>query len=361
VKAAIALPGEGCSLADVELGSTGPGQVRVAMAAVGVCRSDLSIADGSIAHRLPAVLGHEGSGRVIEIGTGVQSVAVGDSVVLNWMPACGQCRWCRIDEPYLCPAAAAAGQADYARTGDGTVLAATLGTGAFAEEVLVSERSVVRIPQEIPADQAALLGCMMLTGYGAVTRAAAVRAGQSVLVFGLGGVGQAVLATARLAGADPIIAVDSDPAKEEAAYARGATVFCLGKAAAVRQTAAATERAGADHVFDCVGAAETIRLSWRLTRRGGATTVVGISPTGPSVQFSAQELSMAGKTLRGCVYGNSVPERDVPVLIDLAQTACLDLAALIGDRIDLADLPDLVNSGRPSRAGGRTIVLMGAL
>ncbi|NUR26298.1 MAG: alcohol dehydrogenase catalytic domain-containing protein, partial [Catenulispora sp.] len=339
VKAAIVLPGEGCSLADVDLGPVGAGRVRVAMAAVGVCRSDLSIADGTIPHRLPAVLGHEGAGHVVEVGPGVSGVAVGDPVVLNWMPACGRCRWCRAEQPFLCSAAAAAGQADYARTGDGTVLGAALGTGAFAEEVIVTERAVVPIPREVPLDQAALLGCMMLTGYGAVTRAAGVRPGESVLVFGAGGIGQAVIAAARLAGADPIIAVDTDPAKEESCLANGATVFCADKAAAVRQTAAATERAGADHVFDCVGSAETIRLAWRLTRRGGATTVVGIGPAGQTVQFNAQELSTAGKTLRGCVYGDSLPELDIPVLVELLRTGRLDLAGLIGDRVGLVDLP----------------------
>jgi len=359
VKAAIARPGGGCALAEVEPAPPGAGRVRVAMAAAGVCRSDLSIADGTIVHRLPTVLGHEGAGRVVEIGPGVDGVAVGDPVVLNWMPACGDCAWCGAGQPYLCPTAA--GDADYARSGEGDVLGAAMGTGAFAEEVVVTDRSVVPIPAEIALDQAALLGCMMLTGYGAVTRAARVRSGQSVVVLGAGGVGQAVLTSARLVGADPIIVVDRDPAKAADSLSHGASTFCENYAAAARETAAATRRAGADHVFDCVGSAATVRLAWKLTRRGGSTTVIGIGPADQKVQFSAQELCTAGKTLHGCVYGDSLPARDIPVLAGLVRSGRLDLAGLIGDRIDLAELPSLVNSGRTAWTGGRTVVMLGAV
>jgi S-(hydroxymethyl)glutathione dehydrogenase / alcohol dehydrogenase len=359
VKAAIALSGRGCALAEVEPTPPGAGQVRVAMAAAGVCRSDLSIADGTIAHRLPTVLGHEGAGRVVEVGHGVDGVAVGDPVVLNWMPACDDCAWCRAGQPYLCPTATTAGNADYARTGDGDVIGAAMGTGAFAEEVVVTDRSVVPIPAGIPLDEAALLGCMMLTGYGAVTRAAHVRSGQSVVILGAGGVGQAVLITARLVNAGPIIVVDKDPAKAAESLSHGASVFCEDYATAVRETAAATRRVGADHVFECVGSAATIRLAWKLTRRGGNTTVVGVGPADQTVTFGAQEVCTAGKTLHGCVYGDSVPARDIPVLAGLVRSGRLDLAGLVGERIDLADVPTLVGSGRTARTGGRTVVMLG--
>ncbi|MEU2059741.1 alcohol dehydrogenase catalytic domain-containing protein [Streptomyces sp. NPDC013455] len=360
MKAAVVRTPDGeCEITDISISEPAPDQVRVRISAAGVCRSDLSIANGTIPHRLPAVLGHEGAGTVVAAGSEVTGVAVGDTVVLNWMPACGTCGYCVRQQPYLCGVASAAGSADYARTGDGTVLAAALGTGAFAEEVVLPARAVVPVGDGIPPEQAALLGCTVLTGYGAVRHTAAVRPGETVVVLGTGGVGQAVLQAARLAGAGAVFAVDTDPAKEESALAHGATHFHADRTGALRTVLKETGGMGADHVLDCVGAPETLRLAWKFTRRGGVTTVVGIGGRSQTVEFNVQDLCTSGRTLRGCVYGNSDPARDIPLLAEHVRAGRLDLGSLIGARIQLADLPEVFRAG--GFAGpGRAVVTMEA-
>ena len=348
-----------CEIIDISIPETSPDHVRVRISAAGLCRSDLSIANGTIPHRLPAVLGHEGAGTVVETGDGVDSVAVGDTVVLNWMPACGMCGHCVRHQPYLCSVASVAGNADYADASDGTVYAAALGTGAFAEEVVVPARAVVRVPDGIPPEQAALLGCTVLTGYGAVHRTAEVRPGESVVVLGTGGVGQAVLQSARLAGAGAVLAVDTDPGREAAAYLHGATDFHVNRVGALRALMKETSAMGADHVIDCVGAPETVRLAWKFSRRGGAVTVVGIGRRSQTVEFNVQDLCTSGRTLRGCVYGNSDPAQDIPLLAEHVRAGRLDLGALVGERIELADLPAAF-SGAGIGGTGRTVVTMEA-
>ncbi len=360
MKAAVARTSAGgCEIIEVEIPEPLPGQVRVRMSAAGVCRSDLSIANGTIPHRLPAVLGHEGAGTVVAVGAEADGIAVGDTVVLNWMPACGTCGYCVRHQPYLCAVGSRAGAADYARAADGTMLAAALGTGAFAEEVVVAARAVVPIGDGLVPEQAALLGCTVLTGYGAVHHAAAVQPGETVVVLGTGGVGQAVLQSARLAGAGAVFAVDTDPGKEQAAYAHGATHFHADRTGALRTVLKETGGLGADHVLDCVAAPETLRAAWKLTRRGGTTTVVGIGARSQSVEFNVQDLCTSGRTLRGCVYGDSDPARDIPLLAEHVRAGRLDLGALVGARIGLADLPEVFRAG--GFAGpGRAVVTMEA-
>jgi S-(hydroxymethyl)glutathione dehydrogenase/alcohol dehydrogenase len=235
-------------------------------------------------------------------------------------------------------------------------LCAGLGVGAFAEQTVVPVACVVPLPDGLPLPEAALLGCAVLTGFGAVHRTARVRPGESLVVIGVGGVGQSVLQAARLAGADPIVAVDEAGSREGIAYARGATHFYSRRTAAAREVLRLTGHIGADHVLDCVGARETIRLAWRLTRRGGVTTVVGIGSRSESVGFAAQELCTAGKSLVGCVYGNSVPKRDVPLLAEHVREGRFDLKSMIGPRVTLADLPDVLRDGDTSR-DGRMLVM----
>ncbi|MER7751450.1 alcohol dehydrogenase catalytic domain-containing protein [Kitasatospora sp. NPDC097643] len=358
MKAAIvAAVNDACKIADVEISEPGPGQVRVRISAAGVCRSDLSIADGTIPHRLPAILGHEASGTVAAVGDGVTGVRVGDRVVLNWMPACGTCAMCTRQQPYLCQVASAAGTADYGRLADGTVLAPALGIAAFAQEAVLPERAVVPLPDGISPAEAALLGCTVLTGFGAVHRTALVQPGESVVVLGVGGVGQAVIQAARLAGAGSITAFDTVPGKEATARLQGATHFHSDKSSALRGVLRETGGLGADHVFDCVGASESIFLAWKLTRRGGVTTVVGIGRKTDTVKFSVQELCTSGRTLRGCVYGNSHPAEDIPLLAEHVRAGRLDLGSLIDTRIGLDDLPAVVNGAAPAGTG-RTVVLM---
>ena len=343
-------------LTTIELPEPGPGQVRVKLAAAGVCHSDLSMTTGILRSSTPVVLGHEGAGTVVSVGEGVGSVRVGDPVVLNWAPACGHCHLCAIGEPWLCENQYAASVKPYAARADGSALYPGLGVAAFAEETVVDENALIPLPDGVPLTSAALLGCAVLTGYGAVHNAARVRPGESVVVFGLGGVGLAVLQSARIAGASPIIAVDVSPEKEELARRHGATDFLI----ADEQTAKAVRRLtgghGADHAFECVGRGSTIRAAWSATRRGGRTTVVGIGGKDDLVSFSALELFHFARTLTACVYGNSDPAKDVPVLAEHVRSGALDLEALITDRITLDGIPAAFERMAQGR-GGRSLVV----
>ncbi|MCX4751699.1 Zn-dependent alcohol dehydrogenase [Kitasatospora sp. NBC_01287] len=343
-------------LTEIELPEPGPGQVRVKLAAAGVCHSDLSLATGVLRAPTPVVLGHEGAGTVAAVGEGVSSVRVGDQVVLNWAPACGSCHLCGLGEPWLCERAADAYGTAYGTLADGTPVHPGLGVAAFAEETVVAERALLPVPAGVPLTSAALLGCAVLTGYGAVHNAARVKAGESVVVLGLGGVGLAVLQAARIAGAGPIIAVDVSPRKEELARRHGATDFLLADDQLARSVRKLTEGHGADQAFECVGRGSTIRAAWSTTRRGGRTTVVGIGGKDDLVSFSSLELFHFARTLSACVYGNSDPAQDVPLLAEHVRAGRLDLEALITDRITLDGIPAAFERMRAGQ-GGRSLVV----
>ncbi|MFJ7156872.1 Zn-dependent alcohol dehydrogenase [Streptomyces sp. NPDC101118] len=357
VRAAI-LPAVGSPLriAEIDLPEPGPGQVRVRLAAAGVCHSDLSLTNGTMRVPVPAVLGHEGAGTVVSVGEGVTHVAPGDGVVLNWAPSCGACHHCRLGEVWLCASALTGVGAVYARTADGTDLHPGLNVAAFAEETVVAANCVLPAPEGIPLTEAALLGCAVLTGHGAVHHNARVREGESVAVFGVGGVGLAALQSARIAGAGPVVAVDVSPAKEELARAAGATDFVLASETTAKQVRALTGGHGADVAIECVGRAETIRTAWDSTRRGGRTTVVGIGGKEQQVTFHALEIFHFARTLSGCVYGNCDPARDLPVLADHIRAGRLDLAALVSDRITLDGIPAAFEAMLAGK-GGRSLVV----
>ncbi|GAB2912459.1 MULTISPECIES: Zn-dependent alcohol dehydrogenase [Streptomyces] len=357
VRAAV-LPAVGAPLeiAGIELPEPGPGQVRVRLAAAGVCHSDLSLSDGTMRVPVPAVLGHEGAGTVLAVGEGVTHVAPGAGVVLNWAPSCGRCHACSLGEVWLC-ANALSGVGDvYARRADdGSDLHPGLNVAAFAQETVVAAGCVLPAPDGVPLTDAALLGCAVLTGYGAVHHSARVREGETVAVFGVGGVGLAALQAARIAGASRIVAVDVSPAKEELARTAGATEFVVASADTAREIRALTGKQGVDVAVECVGRAVTIRTAWESTRRGGRTTVVGIGGKEQQVTFNALEIFHWGRTLSGCVYGNSDPARDLPVLADHVRAGRLDLGALVTDRISLDDIPAAFDAMRAGR-GGRAVV-----
>lgn len=357
VRAAV-LPAVGSPLeiTEIVLPDPGPGQVRVRLAAAGVCHSDLSLSNGTMRVPVPAVLGHEGSGTVVSVGDGVTHVAPGDGVVLNWAPACGACHHCAIGEVWLC-AGALSGAADvYARTADGTELHPGLNVAAFAEETVVAAKCVLPAPDGVPLDQAALLGCAVLTGYGAVHHSARVRAGESVVVFGVGGVGLATLQAARIAGASPVVAVDVSPAKEELARRAGATEYLVASDTTAKEIRKLTGGQGADVAVECVGRAATIRTAWESTRRGGRTTVVGIGGKDQQVTFNALEIFHWGRTLTGCVYGNSDPAADLPVLAEHIRAGRMDLGALVTARIGLDGIPAAFENMLAGK-GGRALVV----
>lgn len=357
VRAAV-LPAVGAPLeiTGIELPEPGPGQVRVRLAAAGVCHSDLSLTNGTMRLPAPAVLGHEGAGTVVAVGEGVAHVSPGDAVVLNWAPSCGRCHACSLGEVWLCANALNGAAGVHARTVDGTEVHPGLNVAAFAEETVVAAPCVLPLPDGVPLTDAALLGCAVLTGYGAVHHSARVRPGETVAVFGVGGVGLATLQAARIAGATTIVAVDVSPEKEELARAAGATDYVVASENTPREIRALTGKQGVDVAVECVGRAVTIRAAWESTRRGGRTTVVGIGGKEEQVTFNALEIFHWGRTLAGCVYGNCDPAEDLPVLAEHVRAGRLDLGALVTERIALDGIPAAFENMTAGK-GGRALVV----
>ena len=354
--AVLSAVGSPLEITGIDLPDPGPGQVRVRLAAAGVCHSDLSLSDGTMRVPVPAVLGHEGAGTVVAVGEDVGHVAPGDGVVLNWAPSCGACHACSLGEVWLC-ANALSGAADvYARTTEGTDLHPGLNVAAFAEETVVSASCVLPVPDGVPLTDAALLGCAVLTGYGAVHHSARVRAGETVAVFGVGGVGLSALQAARIAGASKIVAVDVSAEKEELARAAGATDYVVASDTTAREIRGLTGKQGVDVAVECAGRAVSIRTAWDSTRRGGRTTVVGIGGKDQQVTFNALEIFHWGRTLSGCVYGNSDPARDLPVLAEHIRAGRLDLSALVTERISLDGIPAAFENMLAGK-GGRALVV----
>ncbi|MFJ5831294.1 Zn-dependent alcohol dehydrogenase [Streptomyces sp. NPDC093089] len=357
IRAAV-LPAVGSPLeiTGIELPEPGPGQVRVRLAAAGVCHSDLSLSNGTMRVPVPAVLGHEGAGTVVSVGDGVTHVAPGDGVVLNWAPSCGNCHPCSLGEVWLCVNALTGAANIHARTADGTELHPGLNVAAFAEETVVAANCVLPVPDSVPLADAALLGCAVLTGWGAVHHSARVREGETVAVFGVGGVGLATLQAARIAGASTIVAVDVSPEKEALARAAGATEYVVASETTAKDIRKLTGGQGVDVAVECVGRAVTIRTAWESTRRGGRTTVVGIGGKDQQVTFSALEIFHWGRTLAGCVYGNSNPAEDLPVLAGHIRAGRLDLGALVTERITLDGIPGAFENMLAGK-GGRALVI----
>ncbi len=331
--------GSAPAVAEVRLPEVGPGQVRVRIRAAGVCHSDLSMVDGTLQPPYPLVLGHEAAGEVVETGAGVSRAAVGDHVALNWQPACRTCWFCEHGEPWLCATTSGIAALANGSTLDGAPVHVALGLGAFAEQVVVPENAVIGVPADLDWPVAALLGCAVLTGTGAVRNTARVAAGQSVLVVGLGGVGLSVVAAARAAGAATVVAVDVSESKKALAEAAGATDFLPASDTLSKDVRRLTAGRGADHAFECVGRSATIRAAWRATRRGGQVTVVGMGRADDHVALSALDIFSSARILRSSVYGNADPDVEIPVLARDVLSGAVRLEHLVTDRIALADVP----------------------
>lgn len=327
-------------ICDVELAGPGPGEVRVKVVGAGVCHSDLSMINGVLAPSFPLVLGHEGSGVVTEVGAGVSRVRVSDHVVLNWTPPCRACWFCERGEPWLCVTTEGVASVQRGALADGTPTHMTLGVGALAEEVVIGENAVIGIPKELPLAESALLGCAVITGVGAVTNNAKVRKGESVAVIGLGGVGLSVIAGARLAGADPIIAIDVSASKKDMALAAGATHFLLSDKGTPKDVRALTEGRGVDVAFECVGRSAAVRTAWGSSRRGARVVTLGVGAKDDMVSFSGLEIYHFARTLSAAVYGSSDPDVDVPRIAESVRDGSLDLETLISHRIALAEVPE---------------------
>jgi S-(hydroxymethyl)glutathione dehydrogenase/alcohol dehydrogenase len=345
------------AVAELRLPPIGPGQVRVRVRAAGVCHSDLSMVDGTLRPPYPLVLGHEAAGEVVETGAGVRRAAVGDHVALNWQPACRTCWFCTHGEPWLCATTSGIAACENGSTLDGAPVHVALGLGAFADQVVVPENAVIGVPDELDWPVAALLGCAVLTGTGAVRNTARVAAGEAVLVIGLGGVGLSVVAAARSAGASTVVAVDVSDGKKALAEAAGATDFVVSSNALSSDVRRLTSGRGADHAFECVGRAATIRAAWRATRRGGQVTVVGMGRADDDVSLSALDIFTSARILRSSVYGNADPDVEIPALARDVLAGRLELDHLVTDRITLAEVPAAFE--RMSRGeGARSVVML---
>ncbi|MEU5278444.1 Zn-dependent alcohol dehydrogenase [Streptomyces asoensis] len=330
---------------DLAVRDPGPGEVLVAISAAGLCHSDLSVVDGTIPFPAPVVLGHEGAGTVAAVGPGVAHVVPGDHVALSTLASCGTCAECDRGRPTMCRQAIGRPRRPFTRAGSPVHQFAA--NSAFAERTVVKAVQAVRIPKDIPLTSAALIGCGVLTGVGAVLNRARVGHGESVVVIGTGGIGLNVLQGARIAGALRIVAVDANPAKEEAARRFGATHF-LTSADGVREVLPT----GADHVFECVGRVELIRTAVDLLDRHGQAVLLGVPPATAEASFLVSSLFL-DKSILGCRYGASRPQRDIALYADLYREGRLLLDELVTRTYPVEDFEKAAadaEAGRVARA-----------
>ncbi len=360
-------PSEPVQVEDVELDGPKSGELLVRVAAAGVCHSDVRYADGDLGvGRWPMVLGHEGAGVVESVGDGVTHVVPGDHVAFCFVPACRSCRYCLAGKPNLCDLVAKHGATGMLMDGtsrlrlpDGTTLQHGLRTACFAERTVVAAGGAVPIPRELPLWQAALLGCGVVTGLGAVRNVARVQAGESVAVFGCGGVGLQVIAGARLAGANPIVAVDRVPEKLELARGQGAThVIDVSEEDRPVSVIRRLTDGGVDYAFEVIGRPETIRLAWGAIRPGGTAVVVGLAPEGVEATVPAIEF-LLDKSLKGTYYGSGDPAQELPGLAGLALAGDLDLAGVVTHVAGLDGVEAALDRLRRGE-GARTVLLVDA-
>ncbi|HKT84717.1 MAG TPA: zinc-dependent alcohol dehydrogenase family protein [Novosphingobium sp.] len=331
---------------DVELDPPGAGEVLVRIVAAGLCHSDLSVINGSRPRPMPMAIGHEAAGIVVATGDGVDDLAPGDHVVMVFMPSCGHCLPCSEGRPALCvPGAEANGKGELLtgairlhEAGTGDRLHHHLGCSAFADHAVVSRRSLVKIDKDVPLDHAALFGCAVLTGMGAVVNTAGVKPGQSVVVVGLGGVGLAAVLGAIASGAAQIVAVDLDDAKLALARELGATATVNARSEDCVDQVRALTGGGADFAFEFAGVARALENAYAMTRRGGMTVTAGLPP--PDAKLGINIVSLVGeeRTLKGSYIGTCVPVRDIPRYLDLYKRGRLPIDRLMSGKIALESI-----------------------
>ncbi|MGW1724948.1 Zn-dependent alcohol dehydrogenase [Streptomyces sp. NPDC002306] len=326
---------------DLAVRDPGPGEVLVAVSAAGLCHSDLSVVDGTIPFPVPVVLGHEGAGVVEAVGAGVTHVVPGDHVALSTLANCGTCAECDRGRPTMCRQAI--GRPGRPFSEDGRPVYQFAANSAFAERTVVKAVQAVRIPKDIPMPSAALIGCGVLTGLGAVLNRARVDRGDSVLVIGTGGIGLNVIQGARIAGALRIVAVDANPGKESVARQFGATDF-LTSTKGVKDVLPT----GADHAFECVGRVELIREAIDLLDRHGQAVLLGVPPATAEVSFRVSTLFL-DKAILGCRYGSSRPQRDIALYAELYRQGRLLLDELVTATYPVEDF----EKARADAAAGR--------
>jgi S-(hydroxymethyl)glutathione dehydrogenase/alcohol dehydrogenase len=310
-----------------------PGRVRVRIHRAGLCHSDLSAMSGVFAHPAPFVPGHEGAGEVSEVSEGVTHVKPGDRVLVCWMPPCDQCPACRAGDGHLCRSAYANLATPGFRDGD-TAIPGLVGAGTFAEETVIAANAAIPIPDDLPYDIAALIGCGVTTGIGAALNTAKVRTGSSIVVIGLGGVGISIIQGAKVAGADTILAVDPTAHRRELARAFGAT-----EAIAPEELKEARKRltagAGFDYAFEAVGKPATLRAAYDAARMGGTVCLVGVGAATDLPPITMAELVTTEKKILPSFYGGADVRRTFATVIDLWRTGQVDLASMITHHVPL--------------------------
>lgn len=335
------------AIEDIAIAEPRDREVLVRIMATGVCASDLSTIRGKTASELPLVPGHEAAGIVERVGFGVSRVKPGDRVVLSWSPNCGHCFYCQESHPTLCDtyggAAVSGGLWD--RTSRLGPVDAPLKhyscVSSFAELAVVPEAGCIIIPDDVPFDVAALVGCAVTTGFGAATNDAGVRPGDHVAVIGIGGVGINAIAAARLAGAASIIAVDINADKGDVATTYGATHFVKADDPEwLSRVRALTQGRGVDSSIECTGRTSAMTMAYDMTRPAGTVVIVGIAAAGASLSIPAIGFPGSKKRIVGSIYGGGVPERDILRVLSLYQQGRLDLDSQIGARIQLEQIND---------------------
>ena len=344
------------ALEELELGAPRAGELLIRIGAAGVCHSDLSVVDGSRIRPLPMALGHEAAGVVEDVGTGVRDVSPGDHVVLAFVPSCGRCVECSSGRPALCiPGSQSNGAGvllhgpPLLRDRQGQSIHHHMGVSGFAQRTVVARESAVVIPRDVPLSTAALFGCAVLTGAGAVLNTASIRPGQSVAVYGLGGVGLAAVLGAAVAGAYPIAAVDPVESKRALALQLGATSAFAPEEA--EQGIKDLTRGGAEVTFEAAGVPAVLEAAFRAARRGGATVAMGLPHPSRTVTLPALAFAGDGRALIGSYMGSAAPQRDIPRYIALWKAGRMPV-----DRLQSAAMPlDRINEAFEALASGTAV------
>ena len=344
-------------IATVELDPPGRGEVLVRIAAAGLCHSDLSVINGDRPRPMPMALGHESAGVVEQVGEDVPDLAPGDHVVMVFMPSCGHCLPCAEGRPALCEPGAAANGAGTLLSGarrlhcDGAPVNHHLGVSGFAEYAVVSRRSLVRIDPDLPLDEAALFGCAVLTGVGAVVNTAGLRPGQTAAVIGLGGVGLASVLGAVASGARQVVALDLADDKLGLARQIGATHAVNARDPDAAEQVRALTGGGVDFAFEMAGAVRAMELAYAITRRGGTTVTAGLPPPGAALALPLVQLVAEERTVKGSYIGTCVPARDIPRYIALYRAGRLPVDRLMSGKLAL----DGINEGFDRLHEGRAV------
>ncbi len=346
------------SVEEITLDPPQAGEVLIKIVGAGLCHSDLSVMNGTRPRTLPIVLGHEGAGEVVEVGAGIRDVAVGDHVVFQFSASCGRCRYCLEGRPQICERARLAtskgelmGGGRRIRDANGVEINHQSGVSCFAEFAVADRGSIVVIDKSVPLADAAVFGCAVMTGVGAVINTARIRTGDKVAVIGLGGVGLSGIMGAVVGGAEMIIAIDVDRRKLQKAVEFGAThTFDATDPNMVANVIELT-KGGVDFAVDLAGVIPAIETAYAITARGGSVVTAGLSPAGAKFSFEQAELVSSEKSIRGSYMGSCVPVRDIPRFIGLQQQGRLPVDRLIDRQIGF----DEMNSGFDLLASGEAV------